>query len=188
MAALGAGAVDLLVGVRVEGEAGAVGVLALPALGAVLGVALSRGGSPTLGGVENVLLAAVTFVFAVALQQLAKGGLRWRELTVAGHELDVAEKLGDTELARELRSTAEARVTKYLQQPRMTRSELARSAVAAATLVFALGVAAVTAYQDAGSLRRPVIAVAAGLGAVFGGIAAGNLADRLRKGWLASKK
>jgi len=66
--------------------------------------------------VLGVLVAVATGWF---LQQLAKGGLRWRALTVANHELEAASRLAeDSVLALQLTKRAESRLETYLREPR----------------------------------------------------------------------
>ena len=52
------------------------------------------------------------------LQQIGKGGRRWRSLTTANHELEVASRLPeDHPLAKRLREAAESKLERYLREP-----------------------------------------------------------------------
>lgn len=65
----------------------------------------------------QLLLAVLTGVLiAAGGQQLAKGGIRWRRLTIARHELETAKLLDNHDLAGRLRSRAHGRIEKYLAE------------------------------------------------------------------------
>lgn len=94
------------------------------------------------------VLAGVLVAFAA--HQIARGGWRWRSLSVAGHELDVAAKLPpDDVLADELRAQARTRLERYTRDrgPWYRRPALA---VAVAVLEFGAGIGAVVVAVDGG--------------------------------------
>lgn len=67
-----------------------------------------------LAGAAGVVLAGIALWW---VQQVAQRGVRWRALTLAGHELDVAAKLEhDDPHAVELRRRAGARLDRYLTE------------------------------------------------------------------------
>lgn len=77
--------------------------------------------------------AAGVVITGWVLQQFGKGGRRWRSLTIAGHELDVANRLPDDHpLARRLREAAEAKVDRYLREPTPGRRTALREGALAA--------------------------------------------------------
>ncbi|GAB3243091.1 hypothetical protein [Nocardioides dilutus] len=67
-----------------------------------------------VAGAASIVVAATVGWF---VQQILSRGIRWRALTLAGHELDVAAKLSDDDPQGEaLRQRAATRLEKYLRE------------------------------------------------------------------------
>lgn len=116
---------------------------------------------------DLVLTVLGGLLIAFGAHQIARGGLRWRSLSVAGHELDVAAKLppGDA-LADELHLRARARIEAYIRDrgPWHSRPGLAFTA-AAIEFAGGVGSVAVALFVDGGWFFL-LLAVAFFLGAV----------------------
>jgi len=77
-----------------------------------------------LTGAAGIVAAATLGWF---LQQVAGRGIRWRALTLAGHELDIAAKLSPRDPhARALRHRAAKRLEKYLGETSEDQRDLRR--------------------------------------------------------------
>lgn len=92
----------------------------------------------------NLLIGAVAAVVTGwLLHELAKGGRRWRALTVANRELEVAQRLEPgSDLERALTMKAHGRIERYLRPRDFTRWTATANLVVTALTALAAGVGA----------------------------------------------